>query len=213
MNYLIISKKDPLEYKGVFKYLEEEGFGVYYTDSLNSIPNVLFNSYIIDEEMVFLLKEIENMPFFISITKMYNNKKVYDINNFIGFIDLSAHPLSIMSFIHSSKHFIGLKEDITALKLTQKKLENTFRSMEHIVDQKTISLNNAQALTLESLATLSEYRDNETGAHIKRTKIYVKFMLEQLRDRYKFTDDEVFQIWTSAPLHDIGKVAIPDRIL
>lgn len=110
-------------------------------------------------------------------------------------------------------HYIGLKEDISDLKMAQMKLETTLKYLEDLVVEKTTSLKSAQALTLESLATLSEYRDNETGAHIKRTKLYVKFMLEQLKDKLHLTEEEIFQIWSSAPLHDIGKVAIPDSIL
>lgn len=110
-------------------------------------------------------------------------------------------------------NYVALQEDITGLKTITKKLEKTLLSMEDTVRERTKSLRSAQSLTLESLATLSEYRDNETGAHIKRTKLYVKFVLEKIRHKLDYTDDEIFQIWSSAPLHDIGKVAISDAIL
>lgn len=74
-----------------------------------------------------------------------------------------------------------------------------------------------QDVTIESMATLAEYRDKETGGHIKRTRLYVKLLAEHLKqhDKYKqfLSDENIDMLYKSAPLHDIGKVAIPDNIL
>jgi adenylate cyclase len=74
-----------------------------------------------------------------------------------------------------------------------------------------------QDTTIESLANLAEYRDLETGGHIKRTRRYVKLLAERLRrhERYKhfLSDANIDLLYKSAPLHDIGKVGIPDNIL
>ncbi|WP_419779309.1 HD-GYP domain-containing protein [Maridesulfovibrio sp.] len=74
-----------------------------------------------------------------------------------------------------------------------------------------------QAVTIESLATLAEYRDPETGGHIRRTMNYVRLMAERLvqMPRYQEELDErcVTLLYQSAPLHDIGKVGVPDHIL
>lgn len=75
----------------------------------------------------------------------------------------------------------------------------------------------AQGATITAFCSLAEARDNETGNHIRRTQNYVKALAEQLRDHPRFSDhlsDAVIQLlFKSAPLHDIGKVAIPDAIL
>jgi putative two-component system response regulator len=75
----------------------------------------------------------------------------------------------------------------------------------------------AQGATITAFCSLAEARDNETGNHIRRTQHYVKTLAEQLRDHHRFRDqlnDEVIQLlFKSAPMHDIGKVAIPDVIL
>ena len=67
------------------------------------------------------------------------------------------------------------------------------------------------------LSSLAEARDNETGAHILRTQYYVKALTELLKDRPKYKDyldDQTIELlYKSAPLHDIGKVGIPDAIL
>ena len=74
-----------------------------------------------------------------------------------------------------------------------------------------------QDVTIESMATLAEYRDKETGGHIKRTRMYVKLLAEHIKqnDKYKhfLSDENIDMLYKSAPLHDIGKVAIPDNIL
>ncbi|WP_421186857.1 HD domain-containing phosphohydrolase [Aeromonas enteropelogenes] len=67
------------------------------------------------------------------------------------------------------------------------------------------------------LASLAETRDNETGAHIIRTQHYVKVLAEYLsrheRARYPLDDATIDLLFKSAPLHDVGKVGIPDAIL
>jgi len=74
-----------------------------------------------------------------------------------------------------------------------------------------------QDITIESMANLAEYRDQETGGHIKRTRMYVRLLAEHIKqhDKYKhfLSNENIDMLYKSAPLHDIGKVAIPDNIL
>jgi putative two-component system response regulator len=71
--------------------------------------------------------------------------------------------------------------------------------------------------TIVALSSLAETRDNETGQHIRRTQNYVRELALRLRETPEFSaalDDAVVEtLYKSASLHDIGKVAIPDRIL
>lgn len=66
-------------------------------------------------------------------------------------------------------------------------------------------------------ATLVENKDGSTGGHIKRTSSYVRLLVEELRRRghYKsvLTKDYVNDLYLAAPMHDIGKIAIPDAVL
>ena len=73
-------------------------------------------------------------------------------------------------------------------------------------------------LSLFALATLAEKRDNETGNHLRRTQAYIEVLMNQLLDHPRFaqalaTPDVRQRIAKAAPLHDIGKVGIPDAIL
>ena len=89
--------------------------------------------------------------------------------------------------------------------------------LEQLVRERTRRLELTQAVTIESLATLAEYRDPETGGHIKRTQNYVKVLAKQLKQHPRFRDDlndDVIELlYMSAPLHDLGKIAVPDHIL
>ena len=70
---------------------------------------------------------------------------------------------------------------------------------------------------IEAMGEMAEYRDPETGSHIHRTREYVLLLAETLASRGHFTatltPDYIILLHKSAPLHDIGKVAIRDSIL
>jgi CHASE2 domain-containing sensor protein len=78
-------------------------------------------------------------------------------------------------------------------------------------------LENARQVTMESMAAVAETRDPETGAHLKRTQHYVKAIAEQLRRSGHYEDtltqEYIDLLFVSAPLHDLGKVGVPDHIL
>lgn len=74
-----------------------------------------------------------------------------------------------------------------------------------------------QLVTIRALAHLAETRDSDTGYHIMRTQAYVGLLAGSLRTHLRFADiltDKYVQLLVrSAPLHDIGKVGVPDHIL
>jgi putative two-component system response regulator len=72
-------------------------------------------------------------------------------------------------------------------------------------------------VTIFSLAKLAESRDPETGAHLERMREYCRIIVEDLAEQSEFRDvvdgEFVQTIYLTSPLHDIGKVGVPDRIL
>lgn len=96
-------------------------------------------------------------------------------------------------------------------------LEAYRKRLEDLVEVRTDQLGRTQDAILDMLANMTSYRDNETGAHIKRTTIYSQVMVERLweldRSGYRISEDYGNSIVKSAKLHDIGKVAVPDNIL
>jgi HD-GYP domain-containing protein (c-di-GMP phosphodiesterase class II) len=85
------------------------------------------------------------------------------------------------------------------------------------IERHALELARTRDVTILSLATLAETRDNETGAHILRTQRYVRILALHLHDHPNFkdelTDKNIILMFKSAPLHDVGKVGIPDAIL
>ena len=75
----------------------------------------------------------------------------------------------------------------------------------------------AQQATILALARLAEQRDNETGKHLERVSLFCRLIAEGLREdghyRDVINDNWILDLVRSAPLHDIGKVGIPDSIL
>ncbi|RJX30394.1 MAG: CHASE2 domain-containing protein [Desulfurivibrio sp.] len=92
-----------------------------------------------------------------------------------------------------------------------------FRREERKVRKRTRELLLAQDTTILSLTALAETRDNETGGHIQRTRHYVRVLAEHLAGHPRFSkhldNDTIEMFFRSAPLHDIGKVGVADRIL
>jgi putative two-component system response regulator len=72
-------------------------------------------------------------------------------------------------------------------------------------------------LMIFAMAKLTESRDNETGAHLERMREYSRILAEEMSDWPKFSSvidgDYVQLVYLTSPLHDIGKVGIPDAVL
>ncbi|MBP1695536.1 MAG: hypothetical protein H6Q41_724 [Deltaproteobacteria bacterium] len=92
-----------------------------------------------------------------------------------------------------------------------------FWQEEQRVKQRTLELAMVQEATIESMSSLTETRDPRTGEHIRRTQNYIRLLAEYLKNQPQFSpflDDETIDLLCkSAPLHDIGKVGVSDRIL
>lgn len=89
--------------------------------------------------------------------------------------------------------------------------------LEQEVQRRTREISMIQDVTIMAMASLAETRDNETGNHLRRTQHYVRRLAQSLRHHPRFSgildDATIDLLFKSAPLHDIGKVGIPDRIL
>ncbi len=105
------------------------------------------------------------------------------------------------------------------LLLTQarKILEDQTKLLELQVKERTLEITRTQDVAIYCMASLAETRDNETGNHIRRTQHYIRILSDYLSDHpafYNYLDAETIQLlFKSAPLHDIGKVGVPDRVL
>lgn len=89
--------------------------------------------------------------------------------------------------------------------------------LEQEVTRRTRELALLQDATIVAMGSLAESRDNETTNHIRRTQLYLRTLARHLQPHPRFaaelTDANIDLMYKSAPLHDIGKVGVPDRIL
>ncbi|PHV07936.1 two-component system response regulator [Janthinobacterium sp. BJB412] len=89
--------------------------------------------------------------------------------------------------------------------------------LEHLVEERTRELGQTLDAVVWAMASLAETRDYETANHIRRVQHYVAALARQLQGQRRFaeelSDANIALLYKAAPLHDIGKVAIPDAIL
>jgi len=103
------------------------------------------------------------------------------------------------------------------LRAARQRLQDQNQWLEGEVRRRTQESELAQDLTLAALAELAETRDSETGNHILRTQAYVEALGRRLQPlpgwASELADGGLARIVKAAPMHDIGKIGIPDRIL
>lgn len=88
--------------------------------------------------------------------------------------------------------------------------------LENIVAEQVEHIKELNQSLVETLATLIEFRDCESGEHVKRMCGLTELLMTQISDmypEYHLPKSEIDKIVTSAVLHDVGKIAIPDAIL
>jgi len=128
----------------------------------------------------------------------------------IGAIDYLTKPIQPAIVKLRIKNHLELKKARVQLEAQNLILEDKVR-------ERTREVLHTQDITIECMASLAETRDPETGNHIQRTKLYIKTMLDIMMAQdpayCKCSQNEAELIVKSAPLHDIGKVGIPDHIL
>jgi putative two-component system response regulator len=108
-------------------------------------------------------------------------------------------------------------ENQLKLRELQAKIELHNRELEHLVRQQVQEIAAAQMATIFALAKLADSRDKDTGKHLERVQTLCSLLAVEMSACPKYsnriTDDYVHNIVCASPLHDIGKVAIPDAIL
>lgn len=127
-----------------------------------------------------------------------------------GAVDYISKPISQPVLLARVRSQLQLKQMADFLRDKNGFLENE-------VVRRTEEITAIQDVTITAMASLAETRDGDTGNHIRRTQNYVRALARKLQGHSRFVeqlDDRTIEmLYKSAPLHDIGKVGIPDRIL
>ncbi|HTZ85220.1 MAG TPA: HD domain-containing phosphohydrolase [Solirubrobacteraceae bacterium] len=103
----------------------------------------------------------------------------------------------------------AVARDVTAQHEAEHQLADNARALEVMIAERTRELDEARAETLRQLAIAAEYRDDETYQHTER----VGHVASRLALGLGLPAGQVTLLRQAAPLHDVGKLAIPDRIL
>jgi len=108
-------------------------------------------------------------------------------------------------------------EEVEARVETHLKLHRYQMYLEDLVHEQVREISESQMSTIFALSKLAESRDRETGGHLERVQRYCTILAERMREElpYKSVIDDIFisNLINASSLHDIGKVAIEDRIL
>ncbi len=142
----------------------------------------------------------------------------------LGAVDYVSKPVVPPTLLARVRTHLRLREAGELLRDQNAHLEKLVKKRTRDLERKTTELQSrstelqlSQDLTIIALGSIAETRDNETGNHIHRTRAYVEVMARRLAPLPRYRDsisaEQWTLIWKSAPLHDIGKVGIPDSIL
>ncbi|MCI8771436.1 MAG: response regulator [Lachnospiraceae bacterium] len=143
---------------------------------------------------------IENIPVFL-ITAAESTKALMEGYQ-LGAVDVISKPFMPNFMKCRINNIIELYEHRNKL--------------EHIVAEQVERLNSLNQSMVETLATVIEFRDCESGEHVKRIGRLTKILMTQVSEMYPehhLPKKEIDKIVTSSILHDVGKISIPDRIL
>lgn len=135
----------------------------------------------------------------------------------LGAEDFIHKPISPPIVLARVRNHLELARSRAQLQARNADLELLVIERSHELLEQKQQVIASQGAVITAFCTLAEARDNETGNHILRTQHYVEALARQLRHHPRFApelDEETIRLlFKSAPLHDIGKVAIPDAIL
>ncbi len=113
------------------------------------------------------------------------------------------------------KPFDNIEVRQTACSLIEK--WHLLNKLEQIVHQRTEQIQQTRDISIFVLASLAESRDPEAGEHLERIRSYCHILAEELQANSIYSEwiDDKFieELYRSSPLHDIGKIGIPDSIL
>ncbi len=144
---------------------------------------------------------------------------IEDNNNDTSFYSREGHTFIFdVDYLYDEKRKRGYRIIITDDTKNQEyiALINRFNStLQEEVEEKTVHIAEMHDNLILSLATMVESRDNSTGGHIRRTSDCVRILMDEIMKNNRLHVSKEFRraIIKAAPMHDLGKIAVPDAIL
>ncbi len=214
-NVLIVDDQ-VLNVKLLEKILKQAGYQNVYstTDSREAVPIYLKNDIdilLLDIRMPhmdgFDVMELLNetvpddyLPILILTAELTSETRAKSLST--GAKDFLTKPfnqLEVLQRIHN----------ILEVRLLHKELKNYNKTLESAVKKRTQELEKSRYEIIDRLGKAAEYKDNETGNHILRMSQYSRLLAKAA----ELPDEQCDLILLAAPMHDIGKIGIPDSVL
>jgi putative two-component system response regulator len=225
---LVVDDEEPIT-EMLFQALTKAGYVCHTATSAEHALKLLsgnkFDVVLTDIRMpgmsgVDLLKKIKSdydsdVMVMTGFTEDYNYESIV----MAGASDFIQKPISFKELMIRLKRVLHMRYLLVERDLINAELQNSVRKLEQYsvelkkalieVEEAHDELEYAYLDTINRLVTAAEYKDEETGDHIVRMSSYSTLMAE----KYGLSDETVKLIQYASPMHDIGKIGIPDQIL
>ena len=153
-----------------------------------------------------LVRRLRSLPGYehvpIVMVTVHDDRKVRYAALDAGITDFLTKPVDARECLARCRNLLTLRRQQVAL-------DDRRRLLEHMVEDATREVRDREKETLLRLARAGEFRDGNTGFHLNRMARYSRLVAEAIG----LSEDEIDAVELAAPLHDIGKIGIPDQIL
>ncbi|MDR0328696.1 MAG: response regulator [Planctomycetaceae bacterium] len=161
-----------------------------------------------------VLRELKKMPAVTAIPVIFLTARRDAVSELegltLGAVDYMTKPFSPPLLLKRVKNHLASESQ-------KQQLQEYSNHLSQMVHDQTQTIDELQNAILSVLANIVEYRDDETGAHVYRTKLYLRVLIDSLVKNNSYLEEintwDVRLVLLSSQLHDVGKVAIPDAIL
>jgi len=219
-NTLLIVDDDPYVLESISTLLREYGYNVYASqnasDAIKMVQKISFDVVLTDIKMpqvtgIELLQNIHTsnpqIPVILMTAFAELDMAVDAIKR--GAFDFITKPYNPDYLLHSVEKAVKYTRFIQMEKNYKSMLEDTVRLRTQELADALMMVKNMSTEIIRRLTTVAEYRDTDTGAHIGRIGLYSSRIAESLGLSLDFIETLTF----ASPMHDLGKIGIPDNIL
>jgi len=213
---ILIIDDEPANVKLLHKMLQRKGYqNVQYTTDPREVEELCqqteFDAFLLDIRMPY----IDGYGIMEMLSKRF-------VNDYLPVLVLTAQTdreTRLKALERGAKDFLTKPFDqlealtrlhnLLEVRLMHKRVRNQNQILEEEVRRRTQELYETRHEVIKRLGLAAEYRDNETGNHIIRMSRYSQLLALE----YGLSEEQAETILNAAPMHDIGKIGIPDRVL
>ncbi len=218
---ILIVDDEPAICTVICDYLRLQGYNCASTNNVDSALQILQTTQGVDcilsdikmpgKTGIDLLREVKTYWPEMAVILFTGNAEIQTAVSSMqdGAYDFILKPIQLRQLIHSITSAMEKKRLKLELRSYQKNLENLVRERTSQIKDAMAALEGSHLDTINRLCQAAEYRDDETGYHVLRISKYC----EVLARGYGLSEEENWLLSKASPLHDIGKIGIPDSIL